>query len=527
MFSQSYSRYLQKDYQNALDLLTNAQQQRKQTKGSLEHINVNEVIYWNDLACIYLKLKQFHLAEFYFTRVLSCLPSLFNNNTPLEAVFWCGDILYNAGVTALLLGKAALALKCFEECMQWSSLQRYPRLWLRAAEAAIILHTQHRQRVTEEKHLSLSTSTLTSTTSNTTKHNKHSRNEEITQQQQQQQQQQHQLRPTFGHKVVSFRRLLTLCNERAQRPHHGGKLFLTSPFSLPSLLKLVSQSPLAAHNNSNKNDNDNKINNNNNNNNNNSHILISFDADASRSEQDTVNILQYARRCLINALLLLDKSSTSAPFVPLITPLSPPTPTVTTTTTQLTNLQEERVLSDQPPRSISEETRICLLQVTWTYFAWVSLELDDPLTAYSAASEVLKYSPTTPHFYYAHLYAAEAQCWLNNIPAARSHLLTLLEKLTSPSPTATTSFTLSQTDVLSLHCSLYVNLAVCHILDNEYNAAYEALSKALALNGDYTPITLLQLYLDLRQGHLEHVLELLNQKRSLPNTIFCFENKPF
>lgn len=541
MFSESYSFYLQKDYRKALDLLSMAplRQQEQKTQDSLESSKFCYIFYWNNLACIHFKLGRFHVAGYYFAKALRHLSSFFNdintsnnNNVSLENIYWLGDVFYNVGVTSLLLGKASLALKYLEECLRWPSHQRSPTVWLRVTEAMLSLYVQFRQRTIQEvkgtrnessadvtrlteeissalndvfappsTHITPLSVVTAPPTSISKKHNKFESDEEATK------------LPllstatteTSKLRVVPFRRLLSLCSERGH-PHYGGKILFTSPYSLPSsLFRLSFPCQFASRiNNSNGDNNNNKNSNSNNDDsssNNRNEVSVSVESNVDENEDVVVRLLQCARRCLMNVLLLLDTSSAPTSTPNFVDPMA----------------ETQTPTEHSPPPNISDEKRMSLMQAAWTYSAWISMELSDPLNALFAATEALRHPLATPYYYYAHLYAAEAHCWLGNISMARAQLLTLADRLNN---TTALSSVLSPDDSASLQCSLYVNLAVCHILNGEYSAARDVLAKSLEFNVHLASITLLQVYLELRHGRLERVLELLRKRPSLPNTVF-------
>jgi hypothetical protein len=78
MFSRSHSLYLQKDYQEALALLSSGEQPQQISESS-DHSNLNLVLYFNNLGCINFKLKKFKLAAFYFSKAVNRLTLLMND----------------------------------------------------------------------------------------------------------------------------------------------------------------------------------------------------------------------------------------------------------------------------------------------------------------------------------------------------------------------------------------------------------------------------------------------------------------
>ncbi len=134
------------DYSNALEMIGGV-------AGLVDHSgsddHVAATVYFNNLGCIHHKMKKFNAAAYYFSKALAAdekavvgLPA--SGRHGITAVIAPNaqryfEVLYNLGLTLLVLGKPQLAFDSFNEAMQCPHFGWW-RHWLRSAECVIQAH---------------------------------------------------------------------------------------------------------------------------------------------------------------------------------------------------------------------------------------------------------------------------------------------------------------------------------------------------------------------------------------------------
>ncbi|KAF8822596.1 hypothetical protein IE077_003393, partial [Cardiosporidium cionae] len=122
----------------------------------------NEILFYNNLGCIYFSMMKTSLASFYFNKALkansslqasssksflieSSLPGCFCNilNMNFQA-----EIVYNIGLQALLKNKIMEAFLCFEEVSH--IYPKHLRLWIRLAECCILMYENWKMKKQQE-----------------------------------------------------------------------------------------------------------------------------------------------------------------------------------------------------------------------------------------------------------------------------------------------------------------------------------------------------------------------------------------
>ncbi|KAL6045342.1 CCR4-NOT transcription complex subunit 10 [Balamuthia mandrillaris] len=267
--------------------------------------------------------------------------------------------------------------------------------------------------------------------------------------------------------------------------------------------------------------------------------------------------LQYARRCIQNALYLLANTSTQPPSP---SP-SPSTPSATVSFSSSSSSggtkSGDSASKDQPPAAPSKDAaRRALHNACLLLSSYLALCTNDPVVALSSANELIaqKTTATEQTKFLAHTYAAEALCLLSRPVDAAQHLSTCLQlsnqsssapSIGSTTPTTTASATRASSSTSATasssmtsprspspysphddstpsaslaRYSLYVNLATAHILQDKHAQAQKMVHQALTLYPSAPAAVLLQVYLELWKGHTASALEILKKGRYFPTS---------
>lgn len=147
IFLKANLEYLRGNYKKALKLLNSATMENLDFK---LHGESSAVLYYNNIACLYLAMDKPYLACFYLQKALHenkcAVESMHVKNTdPLfsQSLYTLGgnkhyELMYSLGVSLLHTGQASKAFDCFTEAAQ--RLHNNPKLWLRMAECCIYNH---------------------------------------------------------------------------------------------------------------------------------------------------------------------------------------------------------------------------------------------------------------------------------------------------------------------------------------------------------------------------------------------------
>ncbi|XP_050585133.1 CCR4-NOT transcription complex subunit 10 [Bombus affinis] len=147
VFLKANIEYLRGNYKKAVRLLNSVTSENLDFKTCGES---SPVLYYNNMACLYLAMGKPNLASFYLRKALHenkcALESVqVKDNDPLSSRPLCTlggnkhyELMYSLGVTLLHAGHASLAFDCFMEAAQ--KLHNNPKLWLRIAECCIYCH---------------------------------------------------------------------------------------------------------------------------------------------------------------------------------------------------------------------------------------------------------------------------------------------------------------------------------------------------------------------------------------------------
>ncbi len=124
---------------------------RKEPTGGTVTYTPEGPVYYNNVACLYLRMQRHHAAAHVIQKALPCItrsiqdPSSSVTSTGLLIHRYSTDIIYNTGLSLLLTDKPLEAFQCFEKLS--TSFRSRPQLWVRMAECCI----QYDLRRKEEK----------------------------------------------------------------------------------------------------------------------------------------------------------------------------------------------------------------------------------------------------------------------------------------------------------------------------------------------------------------------------------------
>lgn len=147
IFLKANLEYLRGNYKKAMRLLNSATIENLDFKLCGES---SAVLYYNNIACLYLAMGKPNLACFYLQKALHenkcAVESVQVKDTdPLfsQSLYTLGgnkhyELMYSLGVSLLHAGQASKAFDCFTEAAQ--RLHNNPKLWLRMAECCIYNH---------------------------------------------------------------------------------------------------------------------------------------------------------------------------------------------------------------------------------------------------------------------------------------------------------------------------------------------------------------------------------------------------
>jgi CCR4-NOT transcription complex subunit 10 len=174
--------YLRKNYIKSMKLLVSCRNHKEPVSTNAPNYVrdiqcqadiAEECAYYNNMACVYLKMNRYSLATIYFRKALqllstsemsSLVPSRLtlsqykqDSNSSVDAIktiprviaknslriCHTSDLLYNTGISLLHSHQPAEAYDCFSSCL--SQFYSRPELWLRLAECCIYLVAQRQQ----------------------------------------------------------------------------------------------------------------------------------------------------------------------------------------------------------------------------------------------------------------------------------------------------------------------------------------------------------------------------------------------
>lgn len=132
--------YLKANYRKSLKLLTSCHRKELSSPQSCEnHIDPEGPVYFNNVACIYLKMERYNASLLFFQKAMQRLVEESSkasvSKDGLLTHTYSSDILYNSGLSLLLTGKPLEAFHCFDASS--TLLRDRPHLWLRMAECCV------------------------------------------------------------------------------------------------------------------------------------------------------------------------------------------------------------------------------------------------------------------------------------------------------------------------------------------------------------------------------------------------------
>jgi len=230
--------------------------------------------------------------------------------------------------------------------------------------------------------------------------------------------------------------------------------------------------------------------------------------------------LEYAMRCLENALMLLSRdSSTTVPSWGLGS-ASPglgagmqgiAAPGVLDADG---NKEGDDSQGPGPSREAKEEEEVWLLtQAALAKLAYVSLALDNPVQALGCAQKLLaREDNCSPAYRYAaRMYAAEAMCVLQQAHGAAEMLEPLTREAadravqvghsTKAHVGSWAHLCESTAQGPASRCAVQINLASVYIIKQEFTQALTCVRNSLALVPNSAPALLLAVYLEIRTGN--------------------------